>query len=111
MMWNSAPFGRRQLGGADIEMAVHLQRVAVDDFARKFLRHPEREFTFTRPGRADYRNQRSLQRVHVTGAQTVCRQTPLYNEKVNFDPGEAASGMVSSSQPRFGSWSEEVRTA
>ena len=33
VMGNSAALGQGQLGGADIEMAIHLQGVAVDDFA------------------------------------------------------------------------------
>jgi hypothetical protein len=39
-----------------------------------------------------------LDHVHVNGARGICWQTPLYNKKVNFDPG-------------YGSRSKEVRSS
>ena len=41
VMGNAAALGQRQLGGADIKVAIHLQGVAVDDFAVELFRDPK----------------------------------------------------------------------
>jgi len=52
-MRNPAPLGFRQLGRADIEVAVDLERIAVYDFAAEFFTEAQGEIALTRSGRSD----------------------------------------------------------
>ena len=95
MVRNAAPLVKRQLGGADVEMAVDLQRVAVDDFAVEPLRDFQRQIAFSGAGGAGHCNQREFHYVcndertggeesHGMGCSHVCIETPLYNINVIF---------------------------
>jgi hypothetical protein len=48
------------LGGADIESAIKLERIAVDDFALKFRREAQRERAFSRSGGTENCKQESV---------------------------------------------------
>ena len=65
MVRNATTLFGRQFGGTDSEMAVNLQRIAVDYLAAERSSYFERQGAFSRPGRAGDRNQRG--RGHVTG--------------------------------------------
>ena len=65
VVWNPAAFFRRQLGGADIEVAEDLQGIAVDDFTVEFFSDCEGQIAFSGAGGTDNRNQRVLCRVSV----------------------------------------------
>jgi hypothetical protein len=54
---NSAGLVWRNLGGADVESAIELKRVAVDDLSLKFGGNPQSERAFSRAGWADNCNQ------------------------------------------------------
>ncbi len=85
-MWNTTALPFRQLGGADIEMAVDLQGVAVDDFAMEILGNLKGQVALSGPGRAGDCNQWHIGHVCVYRAWGICGQTPLYNKKKFFDP-------------------------
>ena len=57
MVGNTAPLGGRQFGGADIEVAIHLQRIAVDDFAVELLGNHKCQIALSRAGRTGDCNQ------------------------------------------------------
>src|SRR5689334_6080511 len=46
VMTNAAPLDRRQLGAADLQAAVDLNRVATDDLSRESFGQHQAEFTF-----------------------------------------------------------------
>ena len=83
---NSTPLTKRQFGGPDVKMAIHLQRIAVDDFAMEFFSNLKREVAFSGARRTTHCNQWQSPRVIVYSVSGVCGQTPLYNEKMFFGP-------------------------
>ena len=81
VMGNSAAFGQRQFGRADIEVAIHLQGVAVDNFAVELFRDQKCEIALSGSGGTGDCNQWSFGCVCGYGVRDFCGQTPLYNEK------------------------------
>ena len=57
-MWNARAFADGQFGGADIQAAVELQRVAVHHFAAEFEGQLDRKVALAGAGGADQTNQR-----------------------------------------------------
>ncbi len=57
MVRNPMPGRFRQLGRADVEMAIDLQRITVDDFTVEFLRDTDGKLAFAGPGGAYHCNQ------------------------------------------------------
>jgi hypothetical protein len=51
MMLDGGSLRFRNLGGADVEPAIQLHGIAVDDLTLKFLRDPQRERAFSSAGR------------------------------------------------------------
>ena len=94
---NAAPLLRRQLGGSDIEVAVDLERIAVDHFAVERFGNGQRQVAFSGAGGTGHCNQRALRRIRTNdigwiGAfPAVCASTPLYNDKVIFDEGRGSA--------------------
>ena len=82
MMRNTAALGEGQLGSADIEVAIDLQRVAVDDFSVKLFGNQQRQIALSRPGGTGHCNQGSGGRVRLYVVWGICGQTPLYNENM-----------------------------
>src|SRR5437899_7290767 len=105
-MGNPAALGHGQLRRANIEVAVNLKRIAIHHFAVEHLGDPQSELTFSRARWTSHCNQWVCPCVHVIGARSVCRQTPLYNKNV-FSTLAAALP----SQPGYRSRSNEVRSA
>jgi len=85
-MRNTTALPLRQFGGADVEMAVDLQGVTIDDFAMEILSNLKGQFALSGPGWSSDCNQWHIGRVCVYGAWGICGQTPLYNKKKFFDP-------------------------
>ena len=56
---DAAPLRLRELGRPDIEPAVHLERIAVHDFAVEPFGERQRQIAFSRAGGTNYRNQRA----------------------------------------------------
>jgi hypothetical protein len=54
---NTAPVALRKFGRADVEEAVDLDRVAIDDLAREFRRNTQGEFGLSTPGGSGYGDQ------------------------------------------------------
>jgi len=50
MMRNAAALGRRSLGRADVEPAIDLDRIIIDDFAAEFGSEKEGECAFPAAG-------------------------------------------------------------
>jgi hypothetical protein len=65
MMRNSAPLVRAQFGRADIEMAIYLERIAVDDFSLERLGQKQRQIAFPRSGGSHQRNHRAPRSVFL----------------------------------------------
>ena len=63
VMWNAPPFFGRHFGSTDVEVAVDLQRIAIEDFAVELLRDFECQIALSRAGRAHHRNQREVRHV------------------------------------------------
>ena len=83
---DTAPLGNRQFRSADIEMAIHLQRIAIDDFTVEFFGEQKSQIALSRAGRAYDCNQRPRRCVRDSSVWGFCGQTPLYNEKTDFVP-------------------------
>ena len=86
VMRDAAPLGRRQFRGADIEMAIHLQRIAVDDLTVEFFGEQKGQIALSGAGRPNDCNQRPRRCVRDSSVWGFCGQTPLYNEKTDFVP-------------------------
>src|ERR1700733_12154913 len=54
MMWNLCAFGSRRLGSADLEIAIHSNRIAVDDLAVELARKDERKRGLPASGWAEH---------------------------------------------------------
>ena len=86
MMGNTATLGQRQFGSADIKVAVHLERVAVDNFSVELFRKQKGEVALSGSGGAGDCNQVSFGCVWLYGVWVFCGQTPLYNKNMVFEP-------------------------
>jgi hypothetical protein len=86
MMRNITALGEGQLGSADIEVAIDLQRVAIDDFSVELLGNEERQIALSGPGGTGDCNQGSLARVWLYVVRGICGQTPLYNKNMISEP-------------------------
>jgi hypothetical protein len=60
---NAETLSGGELGGAKVEMAVHLPGIAVDDLAVEFFRDSQGQPTFSGAGRPAHRNQRPCARI------------------------------------------------
>ena len=49
----------RELGGSDVEVAINLEGIAVDDLATECLTNVEREIAFSRSGGSDDGDERA----------------------------------------------------
>ena len=65
MMGDAPPSGERELRRPNIEMAVHLQRIAIDDFAIEMLCQVKSQIALPGTSWTDYRNQRTFGRVCI----------------------------------------------
>ena len=66
MMRDAAPLRCRELGGPDIQSAIDLNRVAVEDFSlERFAKH-QGELAFARAGGAEHRDQRPQRKIRVS---------------------------------------------
>jgi len=63
VMADPATLSERHLGGAQVKVAIDLQRVAIHDLALEILGKIKCQGTFSRTGSSDYGNQRELPRV------------------------------------------------
>src|ERR1019366_1316964 len=86
MMRNTAALADGQFGSADIEVAIDLQGVAVDDFSVELFGNQERQMALSGPGGTGNRNQGSLACVWLYEVRGICGQTPLYNENMISEP-------------------------
>ena len=86
VMGNTAALGQRQFRRANIEVAIYLQRVAVDNFSVELFRDEKCQIALSRSGRAGDCNQWPVGYVCLYGVWGFCCQTPLYNENMVFEP-------------------------
>jgi len=86
MVRNTPPLGWRQFCGAYVEMAIHLQRIAVDDLAVEFFGEQKSQVALSGAGGTYDCNQRPPRCVRDSSVWGFCGQTPLYNEKTDFEP-------------------------
>jgi len=91
VMRNATTGGERQLGGSDVKVAVHLEGVAVDDFAVEPFSEQKCQIALSGSGGTDHCNQGSFRCVCVYGVWGISIQTPLYNEKMVFEPSRDAA--------------------
>src|ERR1041384_4744569 len=62
MMRHAAPFCKRHFGRGDLDLAIDLHRIAIDNLARESQRECDAEFALARSGRADDGDDRLLWR-------------------------------------------------
>jgi hypothetical protein len=86
MMRNTTALREGQFGSADIEVAIDLQGVAVDDFSVEPFGKQKCQIALSGPGGTGDCNQRSLARVWLYVVRGICGQTPLYNENMISEP-------------------------
>jgi hypothetical protein len=67
VMGNTTTFALRCFCSTDVEVAVDLQRIAVDDFAVKLSCNFESQIAFPRAGGSGHCNQREFRRVCLGG--------------------------------------------
>ena len=65
-MGNTTALVERQFGSADIEMAIHLQGVAINDLTAESFGDGQGQFAFSAPGGANDGNQRQISRICST---------------------------------------------
>jgi hypothetical protein len=79
MVTYSAALRRRSFGGADVEAAIKLEGIAIDDLARKFLANAQRKRTFSGTRRAGDDNERVLGGgIHLLPSYPVGPREPIY---------------------------------
>ena len=86
VMGNTATLGQRQFGSADIKVAIHLERVAVDNFSVELFRKQKCQIALSGSGGTGDCNQGSIGCVWLYVVWGICGQTPLYNENMVFEP-------------------------
>ena len=64
-MRNAALLRHRQLRRANVEVAINLQRIAIDDFAIELAGQEQSQIALSGAGRTDHRNQWPRCRVTV----------------------------------------------
>ena len=91
-MGNTTALFLRQFGSADIEVAIHLKGVAIDNFSIELFRDPECQIALSRSCGTANCNQWSLRRVWVYEVWGFNGQTPLYNESMVSSLSRDAAG-------------------